>query len=82
MRSRFCFLFCLLALILGEIQVNSVFARAPSTAKIVFTSTRDGNSEIYIMNFVSPAPSVIVSHTDVLPVRNRHENVSDVSPPL
>ena len=50
MRSRFCFLFCFLALILGEIQVSSVFARAPSTAKIVFTSTRDGNSEIYIMN--------------------------------
>ena len=28
----------------------SAFAKAPETAKIVFTSNREGNSEIYIMN--------------------------------
>lgn len=30
--------------------LSTAVARAPSTVKIVFTSTRDGNSEIYIMN--------------------------------
>lgn len=35
-------------LVLGT--VSSVWAKAPATTKIVFTSTRDGNSEIYIMN--------------------------------
>ena len=35
-------------LLFGSISV--VWAKAPTTGKIVFTSTRDGNSEIYIMN--------------------------------
>ena len=30
--------------------VSAVFAKTPETAKIVFTSNREGNSEIYIMN--------------------------------
>ena len=30
--------------------LSAAFARAPTTAKIAFTSTRNGNSEIYIMN--------------------------------
>ena len=50
MKCRFCFLLWGLAFILGGTQVCTVFAKAPKTAKIVFTSTRDGNSEIYIMN--------------------------------
>lgn len=50
MKYRFGFLLCVLALILGGVQVFPVFAKAPSTSKIAFTSTRDGNSEIYIMN--------------------------------
>ena len=32
------------------VSVSSVFAKAPATAKIVFTSARDNNREIYIMN--------------------------------
>ncbi len=36
-------------LIFGSLSV-SVLAKAPETAKIVFTSRRDGNFEIYIMN--------------------------------
>ena len=31
-------------------NVCPIFAQAPTTAKILFTSLRDGNSEIYIMN--------------------------------
>ena len=50
MKCRFYVLLSVLALILGSTQVSPVFAKAPKTAKIVFTSTRDGNSEIYIMN--------------------------------
>ena len=50
MQYRFRFLLCVLAFILGSTQVSTVFAKAPSTTKIVFASTRDGNSEIYIMN--------------------------------
>ena len=30
--------------------LSAAFARAPTTAKIVFTSNRNGNAEIYIMN--------------------------------
>lgn len=35
---------------LGGTQVCTVFAKAPTTAKIAFHSTRDDNLEIYIMN--------------------------------
>ena len=31
-------------------NVTAVFAKAPTTAKILFTSARDGNRDIYIMN--------------------------------
>ncbi len=70
MQYRFCFLFCALTLILGETQVCSVFARAPSTAKIVFASTRDGNSEIYIMNPDGSKPVNLTRHPsrDLAPV--------------
>ena len=32
------------------VSISSLFAKAPATAKIVFTSARDNNREIYIMN--------------------------------
>lgn len=35
---------------LTGIGAHTVFAKAPATAKIAFTSNRDGNGEIYIMN--------------------------------
>ena len=41
------FLFNLLIL---YVDVFPVFAKAPTTPKILFTSTRDGNREVYIMN--------------------------------
>ena len=40
------FLFWCLSILL----CSSIFAQAPTRAKIVFTSTRDGNGEIYMMN--------------------------------
>ena len=33
-----------------NISVSALFAQAPTTSKILFTSGRDGNREIYIMN--------------------------------
>ena len=37
-------------LTLLSLSVFGIFAEAPKTAKIAFTSTRDGNAEIYLMN--------------------------------
>ena len=47
MRLLVLFLFNLLIL---HVNVFSVFAKAPTTPKILFTSARDGNREVYIMN--------------------------------
>ena len=37
-------------LLILHVDVFLVFAKAPTTAKILFTSARDGNREVYIMN--------------------------------
>ncbi|MDE0688820.1 MAG: hypothetical protein OXI61_11685 [Candidatus Poribacteria bacterium] len=37
-------------LLILNVNVSSVFAKAPVTPKILFTSARDGNREVYIMN--------------------------------
>ena len=41
--------FCQLSLLLC-VNIFTSFAKAPTTPKILFTSVRDGNREIYIMN--------------------------------
>ncbi|MCY3742731.1 MAG: hypothetical protein OXH00_17085 [Candidatus Poribacteria bacterium] len=48
MRLKSIFFITLLMLICGT--MCSLFAKAPTTPKILFTSTRDGNREIYVMN--------------------------------
>ncbi len=40
----------ILSLMLLCANICSVFAKAPTTSKILFTSTRDGNREVYSMN--------------------------------
>ena len=42
--------FVILNLFVLTVSVPLLFAKAPTTPKILFTSTRDGNSEVYIMN--------------------------------
>ena len=43
--------FCVFSLILLlSVGICAVLAKAPTTPKILFTSTRDGNREIYMMN--------------------------------
>ena len=49
MKRQFCLVLCVSILGLNITQVCTVFA-SPATEKIAFTSTRDGNSEVYIMN--------------------------------
>ena len=50
MNIKSLFLFCSLNLILAFIYAGQVRAQAPKTAKIAFSSNRDGNWEIYLMN--------------------------------
>ena len=47
---RFITIFCILSVMLLCTNAFPVFAKAPLTAKIVFTSARGGNYEIYSMN--------------------------------
>ena len=47
---RFLSIFSVMILLLIYGMVCRVFAKVPTTPKILFTSTRDGNYEIYIMN--------------------------------
>ena len=47
---RFVLGFSLILLMLMCVGVCQVFAKAPTTPKILFTSARDGNREVYMMN--------------------------------
>ena len=47
---RLLLVFSLILLVLMFGRVCQVFAEAPKTPKILFTSTRDGNREVYMMN--------------------------------
>ena len=49
MNTKRFILLCCISLALSN-TTTPTWAQAPSTAKIAFTSTRDGNAEIYIMN--------------------------------
>ena len=47
---RLLLIFCIILLLLMCGRVCVVLAKAPTTPKILFTSTRDGNREVYMMN--------------------------------
>ncbi|RKU24279.1 hypothetical protein C6503_01250 [Candidatus Poribacteria bacterium] len=47
---RLKMIFSLIFSVLMCVGVCQVFAEAPTTPKILFTSTRDGNDEVYMMN--------------------------------
>ena len=47
---RVVLIFCMMIFVLMCGGVYQVFAKVPTTPKILFTSTRDGNREVYIMN--------------------------------
>ena len=50
MKRTSCSLFCILSFLLIGLNIFPVFAEAPTTPKILFASSRDGNREVYIMN--------------------------------
>lgn len=50
MKSGRIFTLCCVSLALVFTHADQVLAKAPTTSKIAFTSNRDGNHEIYIMN--------------------------------
>ena len=50
MKSRYIFIFYCVGLALVFTHVGRAWAESPATTKIVFMSSRDGNSEIYTMN--------------------------------
>lgn len=50
MKYKYCLLFLLLSHALLGTSICKVLAKAPKTAKIAFTSSRDGDKEIYTMN--------------------------------
>lgn len=50
MREKGLLVLCMLNVVALCAGVCPVFAKAPNTAKIVYSSTRDGNWEIYTMN--------------------------------
>lgn len=47
---RLLLIFSLILLVLMCVGVRQVFAETPTTPKILFTSTRDSNHEVYMMN--------------------------------
>lgn len=50
MPNRRFFIFSVFNLIVFCANISPLFAKAPTTPKILFTSTRDDNREVYIMN--------------------------------
>ena len=47
---RLLLIFCIISLMLLCGTVCELFAKAPTSPKILFTSSRNGNSEVYMMN--------------------------------
>ena len=62
--------FATLILLVLNIGTSPIYAKAPTTPKILFTSARDGNSEIYIMNPDGSEQGNLTQHpaTDQQPV--------------
>ena len=50
MKTMRLLVFVILILFVLNVSVSPMFAKAPTTPKILFTSTRDGNHEVYMMN--------------------------------
>ena len=50
MKTMRLLVFVILILLMLNVSVSPMFAKAPTTPKILFTSTRDGNHEVYMMN--------------------------------
>ena len=74
MKSIRIFIFGSVGLALVFTHADQVLAKAPATAKIAFTSNRDGNYEIYIMNPDGTGQKNLTRHraSDVQPAWSPH----------
>ena len=43
-------MYAVINLLVLNVSVSPLFAQAPTTPKILFTSVREGNYEVYVMN--------------------------------
>ena len=50
MKTMWLLVFVILILLVLNVGISPIFAKAPTTPKILFTSARDGNREVYMMN--------------------------------
>lgn len=77
MNVRLFALFCCVSFLLFS-SGAPIWAKAPSTAKIVFSSKRDGNSDIWTMNPDGSDPVRLTQHAagDSFPVWSRMVNKS------
>ena len=50
MKTMRLLVFVILILLMLNVGISPMFAKAPTMPKILFTSTRDGNHEVYMMN--------------------------------
>ena len=50
MKTTYLLIFAIFTLLVLNFSISPLFAQAPATPKILFTSSRDGNSDVYIMN--------------------------------
>ena len=66
MRYKRFFLSAVVMVSLLNVGVSGICSKAPITAKIVFTSSRDGNREIYIMNPDGSDQVRLTHHTDLV----------------
>lgn len=91
MKAKLFFIVCSISLVLFNSGSYHAWAKAPETAKIVFTSWRDGNGEIYTMNPDGSEPVRLTSHhandtspvwsptgDQILFVSDRGEGISDL----
>ena len=76
---RLLLIFCLTLLVLICGDMFQVFSEAPTTPKILFTSTRDGNREVYMMNPDGSEQVNLTQHPPLIWVRCGLRRVSRYS---
>lgn len=64
MKHLYFYLLCSISFVLLSVSVCQLWAKAPAYPKIVFNSTRDGNTEIYVMDTDGKQQVRLTKHPD------------------